>query len=297
MVARTLYAIDSEALTVTFSTSQSVGDTVINNSDSPNGTQYAFGTGWSTQQITVEDTGGSQDILEDDNSAAHTVIDGAGIVANGNGIEAESIIQLQALDSGGNPTGPIISIVVLSQNGTTGDVWGFASDAPLVPGTEYEKVGGGNIGSADYADYTESWIVSVDGTSLADTMGSGYTDADGDQIDGADGDNDYIYGYAGADSINAGAGDDYVDGGDDNDSFFFSDGFGSDTIVGGEGGTDNDLIDFSGLTVGVDVVYTGTETGIASDGTNQLTFDEIESFMLSARTTVWMQARTAVVSG
>jgi len=148
---------------------------------------------------------------------------------------------------------------VFSQNGTTGDVWGYASDAPLIPGVEYEKVGGSNTGAADYVDYATSWIVSVDGTAGADSMDGGYSDAEGDLIDGADGDNDYIYGYAGADSINVGAGNDHVEGGDDADSFFHSDGFGSDTIIGGEGGIDDDLVDFSGLSGAVNVVLSGTE--------------------------------------
>lgn len=283
MAARSFYAIDSESLTVTFSTTQAIGASVINNSDSPNGTQYVFGSGWSTRQITIDDTGGSVDTLEDDNNTAHVISDGGGLVTNGNGVEAESIIQLQELDATGTPTGPIITIVVFSQNGTTGNVWGYASDAPLVPGVEYEKVGGSNIGSADYVDYATSWIVSVDGTSGADSMGSGYTDSEGDQVDGADGNDDYIYGYGGADSINGGAGNDYIDGGDDADSFFLSNGFGSDTIIGGEGGIDNDLVDFSGMSSGVAAVLSATEAGTATVGTNSLDFSEIESFMLSGQ--------------
>ncbi len=281
MVARSFYAIDSEALTVTFSTTQSVGDPVINNSDSPDGTQYVFGTGWSTRQVTVDDTGGSRATLEDDDEINHVITDGAGIVTNGNQVEAESIIELRELDSSGLPTGPIITIVVFSQNGVTSDVWGFASDTPLVPGTEYEKVGGGNIGSANYTDYATSWLVSVDGTSGADSMGSGYTDAEGDIIDGADGNDEFIYGYAGADTINAGAGNDHVDGGADADTFQVTDGFGSDTIIGGETGTDTDSLDFSGLTSAVGVTLTGNEDGTATSGANDITFSEIESFVLS----------------
>ncbi len=129
--------------------------TVINNSDSPNGTQYAFESGFSTRQVTIEDTGGSADTLEDDNHTAHIVTDGAGLVANGTGVEAESVIQLQELSATGVPIGPVINIFVLSQNGNTGDVWGFASDTPLVPGANYQKVGGGNIGSTDYANYLD----------------------------------------------------------------------------------------------------------------------------------------------
>lgn len=60
----------------------------------------------------------------------------------------------------------------------------------------------------------------VDGTNQNDTMTVVYTDADGDSIDGADGDNDVIYGYAGDDFISGGDGDDviYGDGGAGTDS-------------------------------------------------------------------------------
>ena len=218
LVARALYAIDSEALTVLYSTAQSVGDTVINNSDSPNGTQYTFGAGYSTLQVIVEDTGGSADILEDDNHTSHIVTDGAGLVANGTGIEAESVIQLQEMSASGIPIGPIINIYVLSQNGVTADVWGFVSDTMLAPGTNYQKVGGGNIGSTDYANFQTPWLVTVDGTVGNDVMGVGYTDVDGDQIDGSDGNNDAIYGYGGNDSITAGAGNDTLVGGTGADS-------------------------------------------------------------------------------
>lgn len=53
----------------------------------------------------------------------------------------------------------------------------------------------------------------VDGTSGDDTIGIGYVDAQGDIIDGADGDDDTIYGYAGDDTIEGGAGADAIDGG------------------------------------------------------------------------------------
>ncbi|MHA6324007.1 Hint domain-containing protein [Roseivivax sp. CAU 1753] len=281
MATRSFYAIDSESLTVTFSTTQTVGDSIINNSDSPNGTQYVFGAGYSTAQITVDDTGGSVDTLEDDAQATHVITDGAGLVANGNGVEAESIIQLQELDAFGAPTGPVITLVVFSQNGTTGDVWGYASDTPLVPGVEYEKVGGGNIGAADYADYATSWMTSVDGTAGADSMGSGYADAQGDLIDGADGDDEYIFGNGGADSIDGGVGDDVIDGGADADTFFQSDNFGSDTIIGGETGTDNDVVDFSNVSGAVSVLLSSTEDGTATMGANSLDFSQIEGFVLS----------------
>ena len=87
----------------------------------------------------------------------------------------------------------------------------------------------------------------VDGTSGSDVMNAGYTDLNGDQVDGADGLNDTIFGYAGNDSINATAGDDTVYGGSGNDDLFG--GAGNDSVLGGTevdqvyGGDGNDTLD------------------------------------------------------
>lgn len=69
----------------------------------------------------------------------------------------------------------------------------------------------------------------VSGTTGADQIGAGYVDTDGDQIDGTDGLNDTvdagagddtIDGLLGDDTIYAGGGDDHVDGGSGNDVIF-----------------------------------------------------------------------------
>ena len=73
----------------------------------------------------------------------------------------------------------------------------------------------------------------VDGTSGDDVMNIGFTDAQGDIIDGADGDVDTIFGYGGNDSINAGADTDLVYGGTGNDTVVG--GGGNDTILGEDG--------------------------------------------------------------
>lgn len=248
MPIRSLFAIDSEALKVTYSRTQNVGDNVINNSDSPNGTQYNFGSGYSTRQVIVDDRGGNSDTLEDDNHWNHVVIDGKGLVSNGTGIEAESVIQLRELTDAGTPTGPVINIYVLSQNGVTRDIWGFATDTLLEPDTNYQKVGGNNIGSTDYANYQTPWLVTVDGTNSDDVMESEYTDRQGDQIDGTDGTNEAIYGYGG---------NDYIDGAKGTDSLFGGDG--SDTLIGGagadnlHGGLGADVADYSSSGSGVAV--------------------------------------------
>jgi len=114
----------------------------------------------------------------------------------------------------------------------------------------------------------------IQGTTGNDVIGSGYTDGDGDAIDGFDGDDDIVLGGDGDDSIFAGAGNDtllggeganILDGGVGND-IFVADGA-NDTIVGGDG---YDTIDqrTSGTGFNVDT-FSGIEAIYASnDGDN-----------------------------
>ncbi len=80
----------------------------------------------------------------------------------------------------------------------------------------------------------------VDGTSGDDIFAPGDADVDGDQVDGADGDNDLIETLAGNDTIDAGFGNDIINSGT-----------GDDIVVGGEG---NDTIDGGG---GADQLFGG----------------------------------------
>ena len=91
----------------------------------------------------------------------------------------------------------------------------------------------------------------VDGTAASDNMSPGWTDGDGDRVDGPDGANDVVQAGAGNDTVNAGAGadlvlgqsgndlllggagDDTLDGGDDNDALHGDDG--NDRLFGGAG--------------------------------------------------------------
>ena len=75
----------------------------------------------------------------------------------------------------------------------------------------------------------------IDGTSGADVIDSGYTDAQGDSVDdgsgfGAGGLGDYVRGGSGADDISSGAGDDVVFGDAGNDTI--DGGAGNDTLYG-----------------------------------------------------------------
>lgn len=93
--------------------------------------------------------------------------------------------------------------------------------------------------------------------------------------------NDTIYGGAGADTIYVGAGNDSISGEGDADQFIFIDGFGNDTLVGGETGNDNDFIDLRNLTAGVTLEFTGNEAGVGRAGLDGFTFSEMENFWLT----------------
>lgn len=101
-----------------------------------------------------------------------------------------------------------------------------------------------------------------------------------DSLVGGSGD-DLIVGGAGDDTLEGGDDADTMDGGDDADTFNLQGTFGNDTITGGEGGTDNDVIDASGLTNGITVTLTGDEAGTLGDGTSTATFSEIEGFVFT----------------
>ncbi len=157
MVTRTVLAFDSEALLVSDNPNggPAIGSSIINNSDTPNGTVFTFQAGFGANVVTVDDTNAppDDDIFNDDDTGNHTILNGAGLVADGTQVESESLIQIQALDGNGNLVGPIIDLYVFSQGGVTSDVWGFATDATLTAGTQYQKVAGSNAGDSLYADF------------------------------------------------------------------------------------------------------------------------------------------------
>ena len=93
----------------------------------------------------------------------------------------------------------------------------------------------------------EDVIGPVDGTDAGQLMTPGFVDGEGDEIDGADGLNDTIFGNDGNDTIDGGLGDDTIDGGADDDEI--TGGAGDDSVLGGAGadtllgGTGADTLD------------------------------------------------------
>ena len=81
-------------------------------------------------------------------------------------------------------------------------------------------------------------------------------------------------------------GDDTLLGSDDADTFRIWTGLGADwgsnTLVGGEGGTDQDVFDVSLLTTDSTVNYTGNEAGTLTSGLGDATFSEIETLQLGS---------------
>lgn len=134
----------------------------------------------------------------------------------------------------------------------------------------------------------------VDGTSGDDLIDGSYTgDPTDDMVDAGDavlpgmvGDDDHIRAGAGDDTIAPGAGDDIVKAGDGDDRIKLQNGFGDDTITGGEGAEDDggDRLDASDVTDNLTLDLSGAdpESGTLSDGTDTVTFNEIESVSLGA---------------
>jgi len=124
----------------------------------------------------------------------------------------------------------------------------------------------------------------VDGLDTGEDMAPGYTDAEGDQIDGTDGDDDTIFGNGGDDTIDSGVGDDTVDAGDGDDVIELTGGIDNDVLIGGEGDEDGggDTLDSSGITDDLTLDLTAPETGTLTDGVNTTDFEEIENFVLGS---------------
>ncbi len=109
-----------------------------------------------------------------------------------------------------------------------------------------------------------------------------YTGAGNDTMSMGAG-NDFVWAGAGNDTIDGGAGNDDLRGGDDRDTFVANDGFGDDTVVGGQGGDNYDTLDLSNLTNPVSVVFTGPGAGTVTDTVtgDVITFSEIEQLILT----------------
>lgn len=163
---------------------------------------------------------------------------------------------------------------------------GGTSDANLIYGEAGNDVitGGSGVdtihgGSGDDTLYPTGGADRVFGEAGNDTINAGMGSA---WLDGGAGDDSIIGGGINdADTIVGGEGDDtLIDGGGDA-LFVFGDGFGHDSVTGGESGeTDGDLLDLGSVSGPVDVRFDGDEAGRLTTGANSIVFDEIEGIRL-----------------
>jgi len=208
------------------------------------------------------------------------------------------------------------TIDVFYNNGSTFDLAQVIGDAygddSIIGGDEADTIDGGS--GSDYIEGGAGDDVieagggdgnnndTVYGGDGNDTITSSSTDFDSDDalygeagddsitgsggadiIDGGDG-NDTLSGGTDWDTLIGGAGDDLMDVGSHADTFELSDGFGTDTITGGEAGFDQDRIDLTGLTGSATVDLTGVEAGSVTSGTDSAGFTEIEIVRLGGAT-------------
>ncbi|MGJ8605157.1 MAG: Hint domain-containing protein [Marivita sp.] len=180
----------------------------------------------------------------------------------------------------------------LSGDGDNDSLYGEAGDDSLLGGSGDDAALGGD--GADYL-FGGSGNDTLDGddnlaTGGADTILGGFGDdlilGDyGDDVLDGGGGVDTIFGGAGADLIWGQGGADLIDAGADADVINIQNGFGNDTIIGGEDtatGVDFDSVDASGVTSDLTLDLIGGEQGTITDGTSTAGFTEIEQVTLGS---------------
>ena len=162
----------------------------------------------------------------------------------------------------------------ISGTGNGDSLQGGAANDSVQAGAGNDTVDGG---SGDDTIYGGEGDDSLRGWSGNDFVDGG---AGNDTLEGDEGD-DTILGGDGDDFISLWGGADSVDGGAGSDTIQINDNFGNDTIIGGEGGTDDDTLDMSNLSGPVTLDYWGHETGAITDGTDTVSFSKIETIILT----------------
>lgn len=257
-----------------------------------NGNRFQLDPGWDADndgygfEITDDDSvfGGDLDLRDDGGASADEIGSDSGqtaVVTDAGGTTVST--GRVYLEAGYTFTDELGATITLYQVEIGGVVVGYIADGPIQPGNTYTVTGitdpsdsGG--GAVTYAElhsetYDEESANAVQGTGDDDTLTTGAG-------------NDTVQAGAGNDSLTGGDGDDSLVGGDDADIFFFGDGFGRDTVIGGEGGVDTDTIDLSALSTSFRIVFTGAEAGTIINGSSRVSFTQIEQFILPNGETV-----------
>jgi Ca2+-binding RTX toxin-like protein len=151
----------------------------------------------------------------------------------------------------GDPDGDLVDNAdAIGVGGTTGD------DDYVMAGAGDDTVLGGAADDIVYAEEGDDQALGGVGN---DVLSGG---AGNDSLAGEAGD-DRLYGGAGSDTLTGGAGTDALFGGADADVFAVGDDHETDSLYGGETGTDQDEIWFGNFASadGVEVIFTGAEAG------------------------------------
>ncbi len=156
-------------------------------------------------------------------------------------------------------------------------IFGDSGDDTLLGNTGDDEIQGGIGNDSIQGGAGNDTLLGQTGN---DTLNGG----DGaDALNGGAGD-DSLLGGSRDDTLTGGTGDDVMLGEDGDDLFVLEDGFGNDTITGGESGEIvGDTLDLSSATgVTVDLTSVDPEAGTVSDGTATASFSEIENIILSS---------------
>ena len=227
---------------------------------------------FSSASTTVD--GGDGDDTIDGTTAGDSLLGGAG--------------DDQVFGGSGNDTLDGGAGADLMDGGAGDDALGYATGGDTLLGGEgNDSLRGGFTAGVDDAVLdggggNDSLVTYGANDTLYGGAGSDTLNADSgsEYLDGGSG-NDVIYGKTGNDTILGGTGADLLEGDGDSDLFVMQDGFGNDTVTGGEGGTDFDVIDLSAVTTGVAVDWTGPEAGTIVSGTDTITFSGIEQIIFT----------------
>ncbi len=237
-----------------------------------------------------------------------TGIDTLNVTALTNGTRPVNVNDVTVTNDGsGNavltfPNGESVTLIGISPTAANNPLYLNAIGIPLSDGT-VEGTAGSDLIDGSYTgdpdgDRVDDNDAILPGDTGNDDLIYGYGGNDtivagdgNDEAYGGTGDDtlfggagtDTLFGDAGNDTLYGGAGADLLYGGADADTFVETDGFGADTIVGGETGIDQDIVDLTGLSAAVTVTFSGSEAGSLTNGTDTATFSEIEQFNLTAQ--------------
>jgi Ca2+-binding RTX toxin-like protein len=231
--------------------------------------------GWTEEGIVLNGAGSIFDILFLDTDTAWVVNNGA-------------IIEYDVSSTGVFSNATSLGTI----NGQT-DIFGISQAAD---GRVYVFEGTAEVTSTDPTVQPLVWTSEPNATGTiygaTSVVDAGNTTGELDGADSLSGEagSDTIFGGAANDTLDGGADNDLLDGGTGNDQIAggtgsdtvqLTDGFGQDTVVGGEDGGDTDVLDASALSNAADLNLSGAEGGTLTSDGNSVTFDEIESIVLT----------------